>query len=150
MVMTPLSVLHRHLYQRKKTQIKYNLCTEFLLTYLACLSRHSARVLMRKTTPDISTPRIPFYSSEPFPKTVQVTAASQKRGPTTFPTTQNLHHIDPHGLVWPPWEYDSWIYFSYMGSCATAPWNLGVLIHIKNGKLKKQTKSISNTAISFG
>lgn len=42
------------------------------------------------------------------------------------------------------------IYFSYTGSYATAPWNLGVLIHIKNEKLKKQPKSISNIAISFG
>lgn len=38
LVMTPLSVLHSHLYQRKTTQIKYIPCTEFLLTYLACLS----------------------------------------------------------------------------------------------------------------
>lgn len=54
---------------------------------------------MSKTTADISTHSYDFLlitaQSEPFPETVQVTAASSKRGLTTFPTTQNLYHIDP-------------------------------------------------------
>lgn len=94
--MAPLSVLP--LPEEENTGYNTS-CTELLLTYLADLSRHSTGVLMSKTTTDISTHSYDFLlitaQSEPFPETVQVTAASSKRGLITFPTTQNLYHIDP-------------------------------------------------------